>query len=64
MLAASLEVVDYENYLIIEEFVAHKEKVLLNRKLVQENIELCFKKGGYRCIITRRKVETVGKDIK
>lgn len=44
MLAASLEVVDYENYLIIEEFVAHKEKVLLNRKLVQENIELCFKK--------------------
>ena len=43
---ASLEIVDYENYLVIEEFAAHKKKLLLNKKLVQENIDFCFKKNA------------------
>lgn len=40
---ASLEIVDYENYLFIEESIAHKEKLLLNETLIQENIQSCFK---------------------
>lgn len=40
---ASLQIVDYENYLLIEEPIAHKEKLLLNDMLIQENIQLCIK---------------------
>lgn len=40
---ASLEIVDYENYLFIEEPITHGEKLLLNKTLIQENIQLCFK---------------------
>lgn len=61
MLAASLEVVDYENYLIIEEFVAHKEKVLLNRKLVQENIELCLKKADIDALLQEERWKPLGR---
>lgn len=39
----SLEIVDYENYLFIEEPIAHEGKLLLNKTLIQENIQLCFK---------------------
>lgn len=40
---ASLEIVDYENHLVIEELATYKKKLLLDKKLVQENIESCFK---------------------
>ncbi len=39
---ASLETVDYENYLFIEEPVAHEGKLLLNQTLIQENIQNCY----------------------
>lgn len=40
---ASLEIVDYENYLFIEEPITHEEKLLLNKDLIYENIQFCFK---------------------
>ncbi len=40
---ASLQIVDFENYLLIEEPVAHQEKLLLDEMLIQENIRLCIK---------------------
>lgn len=43
---ASLEIVDYENYLFIEEPIVHEEKLLLSKKLIQENIQFCFKGKG------------------
>lgn len=39
---ASLQIVDFENYLLIEEPIAHQEKLLLNEMLIQENIRLCI----------------------
>lgn len=39
---ASLETVDYENYLIIEEPIAHEGKLLLNQILIQENVQNCY----------------------
>lgn len=40
---ASLEIVDYENYLFMEEFIACNENLSLNENLIQENIRLCIK---------------------
>lgn len=40
---ASLQIVDCENYLLIEEPIAHEEKLLSNEMLIQENIRLCIK---------------------
>ncbi|MCM1179689.1 MAG: hypothetical protein NC347_05505 [Clostridium sp.] len=40
---ASLATVDYENYLVVEEPVIHEEKLLPNKTLIQENIQLCMK---------------------
>ena len=40
---ASLEIVDYENYLFIEEPITHEGKLSLNKTLIQENIQFCFK---------------------
>ncbi len=40
---ASLEVVDYENYILIEEPVSQEEIFLLNKELVLENIQCCVK---------------------
>lgn len=38
---ASLEVVDYENYILIEEFDNNQSKLLLSGELASENIQLC-----------------------
>lgn len=40
---ASLQTVDFENYLLLEEPIAHQEKLLLNEMLIDENIRLCIK---------------------
>ncbi len=40
---ASLEIVDYENYVLIEEPINQKDKFLSNEKLILENIQYCFK---------------------
>ena len=40
---ASLEIVDYENYICIEVPIAQEEKLLINKMLIQENIQFCFK---------------------
>lgn len=40
---ASLEIVDYENYVLIEEPISHDDIFLLNRKLILENIQFCSK---------------------
>lgn len=40
---ASIEIVDYENYVFIEDPIAHEEKLLLNQLLIQDNIQLCLK---------------------
>lgn len=39
---ASLEVVDYENYILIEEVDNQQNKLLLGREFALENIKLCF----------------------
>ena len=39
---ASLEVVDYENYIFIEEYPNQECKLLLNTNMVWENIQLCY----------------------
>ena len=40
---ASLEIVDYENYILIEEPISQKDKFLCNRELISENIRSCTK---------------------
>lgn len=40
---ASLEIVDYENYILIEEPVSQEDKFLYNKDLVSENICFCIK---------------------
>lgn len=40
---ASLEIVDYENYIFIETFFDGKSKLLLNREMLEKNIRLCYK---------------------
>lgn len=39
---ASLEIVDYENYVLIDEPINQKDKFLLNEKLILDNIQYCF----------------------
>lgn len=39
---ASLEIVDYENYVLIEEPINQKDKFLSNEKLILDNIQYCF----------------------
>lgn len=43
---ASLEIVDYENYLCIEDPIAHEEQLLLSKTLMEENILSCLKGKG------------------
>lgn len=40
---ASLEIVDYENYVLIEGDAVKKDRLLANQAMVSENIRLCFK---------------------
>lgn len=39
---ASLELVDYENYILIEEVEEQQNELLLDKALTLENIQLCF----------------------
>lgn len=38
---ASLEIVDFENYLLIEEPISEESKFLLERELILENLQFC-----------------------
>ena len=40
---ASLEIVDYENYVLIEGDAVQNDRLLANKAMVSENIQLCFK---------------------
>lgn len=40
---ASLEIVDYENYVLLEENITSKDKLLENKEMVSENVQLCSK---------------------
>ena len=43
---ASLEIVDYENYVLLEEDITYKDKLLENKEMVSENVQLCSKGGA------------------
>lgn len=40
---ASLEIVDYENYILIEDPIMQVERLLVNKNMILENIQLCLK---------------------
>lgn len=59
---AALEIVDYENYLFIEEPIFNEGNLLLNKTLIKENIQSCFKgKGDIDELLQEDSWEPLGK---
>ena len=59
---ASLEIVDYENYVLLEDDIAYKDKLLENKAMVSENVQLCSKgEADIEGILQRESWNPLGK---